>query len=52
MPYGTVVLFCPQCGKPSTYELRNRSASQVVTCLHCRKAFRIEIRNGQVRGIR
>jgi hypothetical protein len=51
MPYGTVVLSCPQCGKPGTYELRNQNASQVVTCRHCRQNFRIQIRNGQVRGV-
>ena len=52
MSCGTVLLSCPRCGQPSTYELRKQNASQVATGRHCHKSFLIEIRNGQARGTR
>ncbi len=53
MPKGdTVVVNCPHCGKPSSYQLSNENVNQVDCCRHCSKTFYICITNGQVRDVR
>jgi len=47
------VLNCPHCGKASTYDTRgNQNAAIVVNCRHCRSSFYIQIRNGDIIGVR
>jgi len=48
---GPAPLACPKCGNTSTYKLNTSSGSSVVTCVKCKKNFRIEVRNGQIYGV-
>ncbi len=48
-----VVLNCPHCGEASTFDTRgNQNAAIVVNCRNCRRSFYIEIRRGEIIGVR
>jgi transcription elongation factor Elf1 len=48
---GPAPLACPKCGNTSTYKPNTSNGSSVVTCVKCKKNFRIEVRNGQIYGV-
>ncbi len=44
---------CPHCGIVGSHNTRNTENSAiVVNCTNCHKNFYIEIRSGQVQGVR
>jgi len=49
-----IAVVCPHCGSTGTYTHYHGQGSGTTQkqCLACRKSFTIEIRNGQVRGVR
>lgn len=48
----SAIVSCPHCGAQGSQPLRGNNAAIVVSCRQCHKNFKIEIRNGQVIGVR
>jgi uncharacterized Zn finger protein len=49
----SVTVPCPHCGNVGTHDTRNtQNAAIVVNCRDCHKNFYIQIRGGEVQGVR
>ena len=48
-----VVVPCPHCGQVGSYDTHDQqNVSTAKCCRHCHKLFYIDLRQGQVRGVR